>query len=200
MAARIRAWLAREDGMTIPELLTAMSILAFVVTGILVMFVGGLNATTGMNERFRAQQNARVALSSMRTDIGSACSATVSQVTGQAFGSLVTLVEPNTSTPSTGCASGTSQVSWCADSASHVAPFALYRLTGTAGTCAYNNGTSRAGSLTTNVVFSCTPAANSRPQVGVSLLVDANLANTIGKYTLTDSLTPRNTSIGAVCS
>ena len=35
--------------MTIPELLTAMSMLAFVVTGILVVFVGGLNATTQMN-------------------------------------------------------------------------------------------------------------------------------------------------------
>ena len=35
MAARIRARLTREDGMTIPELLTAMTILAFVVSGIL---------------------------------------------------------------------------------------------------------------------------------------------------------------------
>ena len=75
MAARIRAWLAREDGMTIPELLTAMSILAFVVTGILVVFVGGLNATTGMNARFQAQQDARLALSSLRYEVGFACSA-----------------------------------------------------------------------------------------------------------------------------
>ena len=75
MAARIRAWLAREDGMTIPELLTAMSILAFVVTGILVLFVGGLNATTQMNARFQAQQDARLALSSLRYEVGFACSA-----------------------------------------------------------------------------------------------------------------------------
>lgn len=201
MVARIRAWLEREDGMTLPELLTTMAILSVVMAGILTMFVGGLNATTDMNERFQAQQNARLALSAMRTDIGSACSAIVSQVTGQASGSLVTLTEPNTSTPtSTGCSSGTTQVTWCADSASHALPFALYRLTGAAGTCAYNNGTRRAGSLTTNVVYTCTSSSTARPQVGVSLLVDANVANTKGKYTLTDSITPRNTSVAAPCS
>ncbi|HET8752642.1 MAG TPA: prepilin-type N-terminal cleavage/methylation domain-containing protein, partial [Gaiellaceae bacterium] len=68
MAARIRAWLEREDGMTLPELLTTMAILSVVMAGILTMFVGGLNATTDMNERFQAQQNARLALSAMRTD------------------------------------------------------------------------------------------------------------------------------------
>jgi type II secretory pathway pseudopilin PulG len=182
--------------MTLPELLTAMAILSFVMTGILAIFVGGLHATTDMNERFQAQQNARLALTSMRTDIGSACSATVSSVAGQATGSLVTLVEPNTST---GCSSGTSQVTWCADSASHALPFTLYRLTG-AGSCAYNSGTSRVGSLRSNVVFSCTTAATARPQVGVTLPVDANLRNTAGTYTLTDTITPRNTSVGAACS
>jgi type II secretory pathway pseudopilin PulG len=200
MAARIRAWLSREDGMTIPELLTSMTILAIVISGILAVFVGGLHATTDMNERFQAQQNARLALSSMRTDIGSACSATVSSVTGQPSGSLVTLTEPNTSTPSTGCTSGTSQVTWCADSTNHALPFTLYRLTGVVGSCAYNNGTSRAGSLTSNVVFGCTTAATARPQVGVTLVVDANLASTKGTYTLTDTITPRNTQVAAPCS
>jgi prepilin-type N-terminal cleavage/methylation domain-containing protein len=184
--------------MTLPELLTVMAILSVVMTGILTVFVGGLHATTDMNERFQAQQNARLALATMRTDIGSACSATVSSVAGQAAGSLVALVEPNTSTPSTGCSSGTSQVSWCADSASHALPFTLYRLTG-AGACAYNNGTSRVGLLRSNVVFSCTTAAAARPQVGVTLPVDANLKSTAGTYTLTDKITPRNTSVAASC-
>ena len=183
--------------MTLPELLTVMAILSVVMTGILTVFVGGLHATTDMNERFQAQQNARLALSSMRTDIGSACSATVSNVTGQAFGSLVILTEPNTTT---GCSSGTSQVTWCADSASHALPFTLYRLTGVIGTCAYNGGTSRVGSLRSNVVFTCTTAASARPQVGVTLPVDANLRNTAGTYTLTDTITPRNTSVAAACT
>jgi type II secretory pathway pseudopilin PulG len=185
--------------MTIPELLTVMVILSVVMTGIFTVFVGGLHATTDMNERFQAQQNARLALSTMRTDMGSACSATVGAVAGQATGSLVTLVEPNTSTPSTGCSSGTTQVTWCADSASHALPFTLYRLTG-AGSCAYNSGTSRVGLLRSNVVFSCTTSATARPQVGVTLPVDANLKSTAGTYTLTDTITPRNTSVAAACT
>lgn len=203
MVARIRAWLEREDGMTLPELLTTMAILSVVVTGILSVFVGGLRATTDMNERFQAQQNARIALTGMRNEIRAACSATIGAVTGQATGSALTLVEPNTSTPSTGCNSGTSQVTWCADSATHLLPFTLYRLAGTVGTCAYNNGTSRVGSLRTNVVFtypSCTPPGPVvRPQVVVSLPVDANLRSTAGTYTLSDTITERNAAAAAQC-
>ena len=180
--------------MTLPELLTAMAILGFVLTGILAVFVGGLRATTDMNERFQAQQSARLALTSMRKDIRSACSAAVGAVTGQATGSLVALTEPDVSA---GCGS-TSQVTWCVDSTNHAAPFTLYRQTG--ANCAYNNGTSRAGSLTSNVVFGCSTAATARPQVVVTLPVDANLANTSGKYTLSDTITIRNAQVAALCS
>jgi prepilin-type N-terminal cleavage/methylation domain-containing protein len=192
MAAWIRAWLSREDGMTLPELLTAMAILSFVMTGVLAVFVGGLHATTNMDERFQAQQNARLALTGMRNNIRTACSATIGQVPGQATGSLVALTEPNATTA---CSSGTSQVTWCADSTSHVAPFTLYRQA--SSSCAYNNGTSQAGSLRTNVVFtSPTCTTGVRPQVTVTLPVDANLANTAGTYTLSDTITLRN---GTVC-
>jgi type II secretory pathway pseudopilin PulG len=200
MAARIRAWLTREDGMTISELLTVMAILSFVMTGIFTVFVGGLNATTDMNERFQAQQNARLGLTGMRNDIRSACSATIGNVTGQATGSLLALVEPNAST---GCNSGTTQVTWCADSATHALPFTLYRLTGAVGSCAYNNGTSRVGSLRTNVVFTlpaCTPPGPVvHPQRVVTLPVDANLRNTAGTYTLSDTITLRNAGAAAQC-
>jgi prepilin-type N-terminal cleavage/methylation domain-containing protein len=198
VAARIRAWLGREDGMTIIELLTTMAILGFVLSGVLVMFVGGLRAQTDLNERFQAQQDARLALTAMRKDIRGACSATVGAVTGQANGSLVTLAEPNSSS---GCASGTSQSTWCADSANHAAPFALYHQAG--ATCAYNNGTYRAGSLTTNVVFALNPACSAgvvtRPQLGVTLPVDANLVSTKGAYTLSDTITMRNATAAVQC-
>jgi len=183
--------------MTIPELLTAMAILSFVMTGILVVFVGGLHATTNMDERFQAQQSARLALTGMRNDIRTACSASISAVSGQATGSLVTLVEPDASTA---CSSGTTHVTWCADSTSHVAPFALYRQAGSS--CAYNNGTSRADSLRSNVVFTsptCTAGAVLRPQVAVTLPVDANLRNTAGTYTLSDTITLRNATAAAQC-
>jgi prepilin-type N-terminal cleavage/methylation domain-containing protein len=198
MAARIRAWLRREDGMTIPELLTAMAILSFVMTGILTVFVGGLNATTDMNERFQAQQAARLALTSMRNDIRGACTAAVGAVTGGSAGSLVALTEPGGA--NSDCSTAT-QVTWCADSTDHVsAPFTLYRNPG-AG-CAFNNGVSRATSLKTSLnVFSCSSGAglNVRPQILVTLPVDANLASTARTYTLTDAITVRNAPVNTGC-
>ena len=176
--------------MTIPELLTAMAILAFVVTGILVVFVGGLNATTSMNARFQAQQNARLALTSMRNDIRFACSATVGAAPGtppRPTGSMVTF----------GCvnAVAANTVTWCADSSTGNAPFTLYRQTGSS--CAYNNGTSRAGSLTTNVVFPPPPACTvgTRPQLSVSLPVNANLGTATQTYKLSDTITLRNAAV-----
>jgi type II secretory pathway pseudopilin PulG len=188
MAARIRAWLAREDGMTIPELLTTMSILAFVVTGIMVVFVGGLNATTGMNARFQAQQDARLALSSLRYEAGFACSAAWVS-TDQ---TRVTLTLPDAGTQS--CAGSTNTVTWCAESASTQAPYGLYRQTG--GTCSWSTGVKKAGSLQSNAVFpnySC--ASGGRYQLQVALRVDANLGITTTPYKLGDTITLRNASI-----
>jgi Tfp pilus assembly protein PilW len=189
MAARIRAWLAREDGMTIPELLTTMAILAFVITGILVVFVGGLNATTGMNARFQAQQDARLALSSLRNEVGFACSATA----GATPQSSVLLVLPDATTNS--CGGNTTQVMWCAASANGLKPFGLYRQVGTS--CSAATGVKRASSLNSNLVFwnpTCT--AGTRRQLSVSLLVNANVGATTQPYTLSDTITMRN---GGIC-
>jgi prepilin-type N-terminal cleavage/methylation domain-containing protein len=189
MGARMRAWLAREDGMTLPELLTTMSILAVVMTGILVVFVGGLHATTSMNSRFQAQQNARLALSSLRYEVGFACSATAGTTPQPSV--LLLLPDPTTNS----CTGSTNNVTWCADSANGAAPFGLYRQVG--GSCAASTGVKRAGSLQTNQVFS-NPACTSgtRRQVSVSLLVNANLGTTTAPYKLFDTITMRN---GGIC-
>jgi Tfp pilus assembly protein PilW len=192
MAARIRAWLAREEGMTIPELLTAMSMLAFVVTGILVVFVGGLNATTGMNGRFQAQQDARLALSSLRYDVGFACSAVAA-----ADQRSVQLLLPDATTRA--CSGSANYVAWCADSANQQQPFALYRQAGSATPvpCSASTGVKRAGSLNTNLVFlnpTCTGLAGTRPQLQVSLPVNANLGTATQTYQLSDTITVRNSA------
>jgi len=182
--------------MTMSELLTVMAILSFVMTGIFTVFVGGLNATTDMNERFQAQQDARLALTSMRNDIRGACSAAVGTVTGQAANSLVALTEPG---GANGDCSTATQVTWCVDSASHAAPFPLQRQTTGAGAC---SGTNRARSLTTNLnVFTCNTSATARPQILVALQVDANLVSTPkGLYKLTDAITVRNAAVGGACT
>lgn len=174
--------------MTIPELLTAMSILAIVITGILVVFVGGLNATTDMNERFQAQQNARLALTSMRSDARSACSESV-----PAGNMSVTFTEPSTTT---GCSSGTSQVTWCVSSSTGSAPFGLYRQTG--ASCSWSTGVKKSDQLTTKsgtvTIFVPVAVAGTHPQIAVTLPVDANLSNSKGVYTLSDTMTLRNPS------
>jgi Tfp pilus assembly protein PilW len=187
MAARIRAWLEREDGITMVELLTVMAILGFVMTGILTVFVGGLNATTNMNERFQAQQNARIALTSMRSEVRTGCSESVTP-----DGMSATFTEPS----ATGCSSGTSQVTWCVSSSTGSAPFGLYRQTG--ATCSWSTGAKRADQLTTKngtvTIFVPVVVAGSHPQLTVTLPVDANLSSNGGLYTLSDTMTLRNPS------
>jgi type II secretory pathway pseudopilin PulG len=171
--------------MTMPELLTAMTILAFVISGILAVYVGGLRATNDMNERFQAQQNARLALSSMRTEVGSSCSVSV-----PAGGASVTLGLWDSTN---NVCSTTNLVSWCATSTSGVAPFGLYRQTGS--TCTAATGVKRAGSLTTTAVFTKVTASGTRPELQVNIPVDANLRQTSGTYTLKDLITLRNASV-----
>ena len=68
--------------MTLPELITTMAILGIVMTGILGVSISGLRATTDLNQRFQAQQDGRVALTKMRNDVETACTAVVVKLNG----------------------------------------------------------------------------------------------------------------------
>jgi Tfp pilus assembly protein PilW len=179
MGARIRARLAREEGQTFIEMITTMAMLSFVMAAVAVLFVSGLHAQTDMNQRFQAQQNARLALTLMRSNIRNSC------VAPQVYA---------TPASATALASGvaTSNVTWCADSATGAAPFGLYKQTGTA--CAYNNGVKRADQLKTNTVFALSTTSGRRPQLAVSFAVDANLSTPTGVYTLSDTVMARNSA------
>jgi hypothetical protein len=142
-----------------------------------------------MNARFQAQQDARLALSSLRYDVGFACSATWVS-TNQTKVSLL-LPDPGTQA----CGGSTNQVTWCADSANTQPPYGLYRQTG--GSCSASTGVKRAGSLQSNAVFpTYTCTGTTRAQLGVSLLVNANFATSSIPYKLTDTITLRNATIG----
>ena len=180
--------------MTLIELLTTMSILAFVLSGIIVMFVSGLHAEVNMNQRFQAQQNARLALTNLRNEIGSACSVSVPAANA---GALLQLGE--------GCTNGVSSstVSWCAASSNDLAPFGLYRQVGTS--CASATGARRADSLKCAGTTTCptpvfqrsTASSAQRPLVTVTFPVEANLTNDSGLYTLTDTIMARNAAVGS---
>ena len=188
-----RQRLADESGLMLIELLVVCVLLGVVMAGLVNVFVSGTRAASDTDGRFQAQQDARLALSSLRYDVGFACSATwVSTNTTQ-----VSLVLPDPNTQS--CAGSTNQVTWCAASANTQPPYGLYRQTG--GTCSPSTGVKRAGSLQSNAVFptyACTAGSGVRAQLGVSMLVNANFATSSIPYKLTDTITLRNATIG-VC-
>ena len=194
MGVRIRARLAREEGQTFIEMLTVLAMLGFVMAAVTTLFVAGLHAQTDMDQRFQAQQNARLALTSMRSDIRNSCvapqvystPASTTPLASGVFGAKVTLASA--------CSAGvaTSNVTWCADSASGSAPFGLYRQSGTA--CAYSTGTKRADQLKTNADFALSTASGRRPMLALSFPVDANLSTTNGVYTLSDTVMARNSA------
>jgi type II secretory pathway pseudopilin PulG len=192
--ARIRARLAREEAHTFVEMITTMAMLSFVMAAVAALFVSGLHQQTDMDQRFQAQQNARLALTSMRSDIRNSCvapvvystPASVTPLASGVFGAKVTLASA--------CSGGvaTSNVTWCADSSTGAAPFGLYRQTGT--TCAYNNGVKRADQLKTSAVFALSTTSGRRPMLALSFPVDANLNTTNGVYTLSDTVMARNSA------
>jgi prepilin-type N-terminal cleavage/methylation domain-containing protein len=73
---RLRRLLASERGYTLIELVQVSAILAVVVTGLTVLFVQATNAELQMNERFQAQQSARLAVDKIRREVHCASSVT----------------------------------------------------------------------------------------------------------------------------
>jgi prepilin-type N-terminal cleavage/methylation domain-containing protein len=179
---------AKEEGYTLVELLVVMLILGTVLAGLTTVFVGGSNAEIRLNRRFQAQQQARLALDRIRTDIHCA-SAAQQQTIGTYTGSLK-LAE-------TSCYAyaATPTVSWCPVSVT-ATRYQLYRSTATTNICTSSDASRVliADYLTTSSVF--TTAAipqNSLQTVGIDLKVSANTkTSTLDVYKLTDSIVVGN--------
>ena len=77
-----------ERGYTLIELVQVAAILSVVLTGLTVLFVQATNAEFQMNERFQAQQSARLAVDKMRRELHCASAITP---TGSAASITVTL-------------------------------------------------------------------------------------------------------------
>src|SRR6476646_4550317 len=96
----------KEEGYSLVELLVVMIILGTVLASLTTVFVSGSKAEVALNQRFQAQQQARLALDRIRADIHCA-SAAQAQTIGTYTGSLK-LAEPNCYAYAT-----TPTVSWC---------------------------------------------------------------------------------------
>ena len=75
---RLRLPLRGEHGVTLIEMIMVLAILGTVLGGVTTVFVAGSRAELQVNNRFQAQEAARLAMGAVRTDVHSACSVVVS--------------------------------------------------------------------------------------------------------------------------
>jgi type II secretory pathway pseudopilin PulG len=209
MIARLRARLAQEDGMTLIELLWSLGILAFVLSGIIAVFISGLHSEFDMNQRFQAQQEARLALQTMRSDLRSACTAAVSSSSPPTVTKDIVVLGFCSNSTTTWSSTPVSYTTWCArNEGGTPVHYGLYRETasdpGPGGCATATTGIREADWLTqTGVlagVFTCVPSATARPELGVSVPVDAYPKNSAGVYALSDTILLRNAATGAPCT
>ena len=113
-----RLRLRGERGYSLVEMLVTMVIMGVVMTALTTLFVQASNAEQDMNNRFQAQQQARLALEKMRREVHCA---QVGTPTGQS--SSVTITLPSY------CKTGSGSVTWCTRSVS-TNRYALYRVVG----------------------------------------------------------------------
>ena len=146
-----------ERGYSLIELVQVAAILSVVLTGLTVLFVRATNAEFQMNERFRAQQSARVAVDRMRRELHCASAITP---TGPAASITVTL-------PAQCPTSGGSQVNIVYDTA--LVSASRYRLR--------REGVMVADYITTGTVFDYTaPATGKLGTLRVVLPIDTGAA------------------------
>ena len=187
--SRLLQALRRERGYSLIEMLIVLSIMSVVMGALTTVFVHASNAELDMNNRFQAQQGARLALDKMRREVHCASVATP---TGQS--SSVTLTLPNY------CKTGTGSITWCTRNVS-TNRYALYRVVGS--TCSggvkwadYLVPTSSApvcsGAL---CIFTYTAqSTTSLAKLHVDFPVNIKPSKSVELYELADDIVLRNSS------
>jgi prepilin-type N-terminal cleavage/methylation domain-containing protein len=191
MIARLRARLAESGGYSLSEMLVVLAILGIVLAALVQLFVSASHAQLDMNNRFQAQQNARLALDGLRREIHCA-----SGVVGTPTTTSITI------TLGTYCPSyttGAPYVTWCTTATSGVAPYTLWRYAGatpTPPTCGGTGYRQWAENLTIGTVFPTYTAAGggNLGSLSVDLPVDLTPGDTKQLYELKDSIVLRNTA------
>ena len=174
------------------EMLTVLLIMGAVMGGLTTVFVSATSADNDMNNRFRAQQTARLALDKLRREVHCASAATP---VGSATSSI-TLTLPNYCKTYSGNAS----VTWCTRSVA-TNSYALYRADG--ATC--TGGVKWASNLTPSstapvcsgalCVFNYSAqSASSLGKLQVDFPVNPKPSRTVDTYELTDGLVLRNST------
>lgn len=188
LASRLR----EEGGYTLIEMIGVLAILSTVLGALTALFVSASRAELDMNERFRAQQDARLALSTLRRDVHCARSATATDAAPALVFAVTLTPSPN---PGPYCRT-TAPVTWCTVSLG-ADRFGLFRKDGAACDAA---GRKVADRLTdpdgtadgVANVFSYVPkSADTLAKLNVDFRVDVEPGDARAAYRLQDSIALR---------
>jgi Tfp pilus assembly protein PilW len=190
---------AAENGHSMIELLTVLGILGIVVAPIVLLFASGSKAQVDMNQRFQAQQSARVALSTLRRQVHCAASATTNALAAPANAAPGTASSVTLTPPVGGCGTSlTAATTWCTLQLGENR-FGLFRKVGT--TCD-TAGVKVADYLTAvngtaaNVFLYKPRSVDRLATLRVDFLVDLD-SNPAGAYRLQDELALRRSGRAA---
>jgi prepilin-type N-terminal cleavage/methylation domain-containing protein len=167
-----------EAGYTLVEMLTVLVIFGTVMSALMTLFVQATNAENSMNNRFRAQQQARLALDRVRREVHCATAVTTSSQ------SAVTLSLPSY------CGNGS--VTWCTVSLG-ASRYGLFRK---AGASCNATGVRYADYLTSPNVFPSYTAQSTTAlaTLKVDFPVNVKPARTVDLYELKDDIVLRNST------
>jgi prepilin-type N-terminal cleavage/methylation domain-containing protein len=195
---RLRGLLRRsrgEAGYSLIEMLTVLLIMGIVMEALTTVFVRASTAEADMNNRFRSQQNARLALDKMRREIH--CADTVTKGTSTTPSGPLAAYYINI-TLSSGCATNKTgaplTVTWCTQGSG--SRWGIYRVSGSS-TC--TGGTRYADYLTKPNVFDYTaPTSGSGilPKINIDLPVNVAPRKGLDLYEVKDDIVLRNGTRG----
>jgi prepilin-type N-terminal cleavage/methylation domain-containing protein len=192
LVERVSRRLYGQAGFTLIEMLTVLLILGVVMGGLTSVFTSATNAEADMNNRFRAQQTARLALDKLRREVHCASSATPA---GLSTSSVVLTLPSYCKTYS-----GNTSVTWCTRSVA-TNRYALYRVNGATCTGGVKWADYLAPTSTATVcsgalcVFNFTAqSASSLAKLHVDFPVNPKASRSAETYELIDDLVLRNSS------
>jgi prepilin-type N-terminal cleavage/methylation domain-containing protein len=182
---RLSAAAREEGGFTLSELLVVLAILGTVVGAIMTLFSSALKSEVDLTQRVRAQEEARMALNTLRRDVH--CASATSGLTEGVPSNVVTFLLPS------GCPSATTEtITWCTRTTGVADRHTLYRVPG--ADCAAAGGADYADHITEPVVFLYTKEAGLRARIDVEFSVDVDPATSSRQYKLRDALVLRNSA------
>jgi prepilin-type N-terminal cleavage/methylation domain-containing protein len=193
---RRRLRLADEAGYSLIELLVVMSILGLILASLTQLFTSASTAQVDLTQRFRAQQEGRLALDSLRREIHCAYQVVPQIGVGFAPPTSGITISLKSYCPTSGGSDTT--VTWCA---ALLGPqrYELRRVPtalALGATCA--GGVQKADYLTTNQIFgpyaTCAVTAGTRAKLGIDLSIDLNPTQSGRRYDLKDDIVLRNTA------